>query len=164
MINKSLSFSELRDALLVALSSPPDVQRQTLQYTLTHHANKEPVGLVNHFTIGADPEIMLQASSLVPPYSEKIIYAASLGLLTGVAFGADLSGRQVEIRPWASKSTLETVASIQVSLKWLSSWLTKINPNVKHTFLCYPFIEGDGLGGHIHFGKRNRSRDFYLEL
>lgn len=144
-------FQQRREDLLKYGPTPELVAR------LRRRIGKTPVGLVNHFTVGGDPEFALLGGPEAGWEHGGYIHASILGLNTGGAFGADLCGRQVELRLRASRSTLEVVASAMVTLRWFSAWLQHRHPKLKATFVCQPYFNGDGLGGHVHFGRRNRA-------
>ena len=150
-------FQNLRQALIdnKGLATPE------LNAQLQRRERKEsPCGLVNHFTVGGDPEFALiagqESSPEFPSSSSQQIPAQNLGLTTGGAFGADLSGRQIELRLWASRSTLEVVASARVTLQWFVSWLQERQGIINPILVCSPFFNNDGFGGHVHFGRRTR--------
>lgn len=103
--------------------------------------------LVNHFSVGADPEFGFLDK-------QQYTHASGLGLDTLCAFGCDLSGRQAELRAAPSKFVLEVVASVADELRWLS--LAKPATRKCH-WISNGFIEGDGFGGHIHFGRKQPS-------
>lgn len=104
---------------------------------------------VNRFKLGADPEFIFQ----VP--SGNRYDARLLGLQQGLAFGMDNNGRLTEIRPHPSRSALEVVASILTTLRWLAV----IFPNtVDFHWVSGVFLHGDGIGGHVHFGRKRPSR------
>jgi hypothetical protein len=101
--------------------------------------------LVNHFKLGADPEFVFLSMSEMARKD-----ASNFGLAAGVAFGADNCGRIAELRPHPSCSALAVVASLQSTLKWLAIH-TPVTMN--YIWRCGAFVEGDSLGGHIHFGR-----------
>ncbi len=101
--------------------------------------------LVNHFKVGADPEFIFLT---IREMARKD--AQSFGLAAGVAFGADNCGRIAELRPHPARSTLAVVASIQSTLKWLAVHKPQ---TMNYIWRCGAFVEGDALGGHIHFGR-----------
>lgn len=110
------------------------------------------VRLLNRFPIGADPEFMfLQESS----GEVRGVSATDIGFKTGLAFGADVNGRLAELRPKPNKFGLKVVASLLATLRWLAY----LNP--KTTYLIWKagaYSQRDGLGGHIHFGRKAASR------
>ena len=108
--------------------------------------------LVNHFKIGADPEFSFLVKKIDSrkEASYQRIEAATLGFKTGAAWGADTSGRQVEIRPHASKSVLRVCASVLETLRWMVA----CEPKTKEYVWCpAAYMAGDGHGGHTHFGR-----------
>jgi hypothetical protein len=110
--------------------------------------------LINSFKLGADPEFIFQnrAGNRIP--------ATALALKTGIAFGADQNGRLVELRPKAYRSALKVMASILQELRWL----TIVCPATQgYSWLCGAFMFGDGIGGHVHFGRKRATRDQEVE-
>lgn len=105
--------------------------------------------LVNAYKLGADPEFVME-------YRDARIDAMQLGLQTGYAFGADMNGRLVEIRPAPSRSALEVIASTMVTLQWLG---LMHQAALAYTWKAGAFVQKDGLGGHVHFGRKRNNRD-----
>ncbi len=101
--------------------------------------------LVNHFKLGADPEFVFLSTAEMARKD-----ASSFGLAAGVAFGADNCGRIAELRPHPHRSALAVVASLQSTLKWLAVHKPQ---TMNYIWRCGAFVEGDGLGGHLHFGR-----------
>lgn len=111
---------------------------------------------VNRFKLGADPEfVFISGRKGAIEEEERRVDAHQLGLKQGLAFGADNNGRLTEIRPHPSRSALKVCASVMSTLRWMA--------------LCYPdllgmqwragaFIHGDGIGGHVHFGRKRPNR------
>lgn len=108
-----------------------------------------PERVLNHFLVGADPEFLFMDNA------GGGVDASVLGLQQAQAFGADNSGRQCEIRPTPSRSTLDVVASMASTLRWLSI-LKPRTRQVAWRSGCYVAHDGflDGLGGHVHFGRK----------
>lgn len=102
--------------------------------------------LVNVFKIGADPEFVFA------DLDRGIrLDAETFGLKTGIAFGADMNGRLVELRPRASRSALDVLASILEELRWLANYKPKA------ANMCWragAFLYKDGIGGHVHLGRK----------
>jgi hypothetical protein len=116
--------------------------------------------LVNSFMLGADPEFQLQ----IPHANrDEVNYnAEALGLKTGLAYGADMNGRLVEIRPYPSRFALEVVGSMLVTLRWMA---LLVPGSRELAWKAGAFTGVDGLGGHVHFGRkavsaRVKARDF----
>lgn len=105
--------------------------------------------LINHFTMGADPEYVMIGSSC------NYIYASSLSLNTMEAFGCDLSGRQMELRVAPSRFVLNIVASILETLRWQ---IVKYPKTLSYTWKAIGFMDNDGCGGHVHFARKNKNR------
>lgn len=102
--------------------------------------------LVNHFTIGADPEF-----SLVDHLKGSFINAENLGLVTGAAFGMDMNGRLAELRPIPSRFALDVLASVWSELRWMA---LSIPTSRELSWQAVPYDGRDGLGGHIHFARK----------
>jgi hypothetical protein len=119
---------------------------------------QESPRLINRFMLGADPEFIF-VGTYKGQYGEKDqdyrIDASSVGLKTGLAFGADQNGRLIELRPKPDRFALKVLASIWSELKWLAL----LHPEtMKHSWQCGAFLLGDGIGGHIHFGRKRPNR------
>lgn len=109
---------------------------------------RDPPRLINSFKIGADPEFIFRSG-------RQRVSATVLGLKTGLAFGADQNGRLVELRPKAYRSALKVMASILQELRWL----TVTQPvTQKYEWLAGAWQMGDGIGGHVHFGRKRETR------
>lgn len=106
---------------------------------------------INRFKLGADPEFVVMRRELGE--RTRIDAATGLGLKQGLAFGADNNGRLVEVRPYPSRSALEVVASILETLRWMASYTA-----TPYEWVCGAFIMDDGIGGHVHFGRKRPSR------
>lgn len=101
--------------------------------------------LVNHFQVGADPEFVF-----LSPLGTRTD-AKEFGFQAGLAYGADNNGRLAEIRPAPSRFVLSTLASTWSTMKWMSI----LHPlTLRYAWRAGAFIENDGLGGHVHFGRR----------
>lgn len=109
---------------------------------------KEPK-LVNHFSLGADPEFVFTDDK------GRYVHAEKQGLDTLSAFGCDMAGRQAELRAYPSRSALAVVASLVDTLRWMNATMevSKLN------WLGTPFFERDGCAGHIHFGRKRPRRE-----
>ena len=130
--------------------------------------------LLNHFAVGSDPEFVL-----FDPKNLRVLPAFILPLKTGLAFGADLNGRLMEIRPKPSKFILNSVASILTTMRWLAWQLAPTFNDCQ--WICPPIVDRrygplkiditghlvtfreetpatyDGIGGHIHFGRKRQA-------
>lgn len=105
---------------------------------------------LNHFSIGADPEFIFMTGGVRED-------ARHLGLKAGLAFGADNNGRLVELRPEPSRSALSVLTSIWLTMHWLAAYVQN-TPN--YIWRSGAYAEADGLGGHVHFGrKQDRLRE-----
>ena len=105
--------------------------------------------LVNSYKIGADPEFIFRQGT-------ARLDARTLGLKTGLAFGADNNSRLVELRPKAYRNALKVVASILQELRWMA---VVIPATQQIDWLAGAFLNGDGIGGHVHFGRKRETRD-----
>lgn len=154
----------LREALLKGWTKAADVEAPWPQqiepariarwYKHLYSAPSEPlpVGnrLVNHFMLGADPEFVFHDGS-------QRIDARNYHLKAGPAFGADNNGRLCELRPQPSRSALSVLASLWLAMRWLAVFQPQV---LRAHWRSGGFFEGDGLGGHVHFGrKRTKFRD-----
>ena len=117
--------------------------------------------LVNHFKIGADPEFVFEIPGLGDLRLDgtrdgRRIEARALGMKTGLFMGADQNGRLAELRPKPSKSCLKVLASLLAEMRW---GLHAYGPKLQDaSWRCNPFMFADGLGGHIHFGRKRPTR------
>lgn len=122
--------------------------------------------LVNRFMLGADPEFIFVRDTGRPEHYDYDredtirrfvrVDAAAVGLKTGLAFGADQNGRLIEMRPRPDRFALKVLASCWAALKWMAL----MHPEtLKYEWQCGAFLFGDGLGGHIHFGRKRPTRD-----
>lgn len=114
---------------------------------------------VNRFKLGADPEFCFTTCTrsaggriLAGPIR---VDASTIGLAQGPAFGADNNGRLAEIRPWPSRSAVEVVASVLNTLRWLALLNDKA---AGCEWECGAYLYDDGLGGHVHFGRKRPTR------
>lgn len=160
---KQLKSEFLREALLRGWTAPPaDLGwmeragrdrmdrwfRQLYQLSECLPIPKER--FLNHFSIGADPEFIFMTGGVRED-------ARHLGLKAGLAFGADNNGRLVELRPEPSRSVLSVLTSIWLTMHWLAIYVQN-TPN--YIWRAGAYAEADGLGGHVHFGrKQDRLRD-----
>ena len=104
--------------------------------------------LANHFLVGADPEFVFMNSG-------GRVSAEHFEFKAGLAYGADNNGRLVEIRPKPSRWVLEVLTSTWSTLKWMSL----LEPaTLQYQWRAGAFYADDGLGGHIHFGRKRPSR------
>jgi hypothetical protein len=105
---------------------------------------------LNHFCLGSDPEF-----SLI--YQGDRMEAVSAGLKVGLVAGADQNERLVELRPWQSVSAVEHVAGILTALRWLHRVYGRYAAAC--AWRSGGFYSGDGMGGHVHFGRKRPTRD-----
>lgn len=130
----------------VASSVPP---RITERWARKLHAVGEPTWtpqrrLANRFKLGADPEFVISDGR------QRLDAAAGFGMVPGAFIGADQNGRLAEVRPCPSRSALEVVASIWLELEMG----TRLYDLGRYQLLAGAFIYNDGIGGHIHVGRK----------
>lgn len=104
--------------------------------------------LLNHFCLGADPEFMFEDRG--QPFA-----AQNLPFKTGLFVGADQNGRLVEVRPQPSRWALDVLASTLDSLRWM---VLLYPETLEFNWKTGAYLHGDGLGGHIHFGRKRPTR------
>jgi hypothetical protein len=104
---------------------------------------------VNRFKLGADPEFVFS-------HGGERTDARLLQLQQGLAFGMDNNGRLTEIRPYPSRSALNVTASILAALRWMAILYPK---TLAYDWCAGAWICGDGVGGHVHFGRKRPGRD-----
>lgn len=106
---------------------------------------------LNNFCIGSDPEFVFATR----PGARKA-NAADLGLKPGLACGSDQNMRLAELRGWPSTSVVEHLAGVLSSLRWMY----RLYPNVReYQWKAGAWYDGDGIGGHVHFGRKRSTRD-----
>ena len=109
---------------------------------------------VNRYKLGADPEFVF-IEGRGDPDDERRVDASTLGMKQGQAFGADNNGRLAEIRPHPSRSALKVCASVMNTLRWMNT----VYPNLQQLkWKSGAYIHGDGIGGHVHFGRKRPTR------
>lgn len=101
--------------------------------------------LLNHFMLGADPEWVIDR------YGERVD-ASALELKTASAFGADMNGRLLELRAFPSRWAVEVLAGISDTLHWAAYCIPK--QGTRDKWLTGAYQHDDGLGGHVHFGRK----------
>lgn len=106
---------------------------------------------LNHFCVGSDPEFAFS-----DPGRDHKINATDLGLKVGLAAGCDQNERLVELRPFPSPSVVKHVAGILTCLRWMSRVYGRYTNQL--TWRSGAFFDGDGMGGHVHFGRKRPSR------
>jgi len=160
-----MSFKEQKSAFRLAmavegvphwskLSTPLEVPRQQLDEWQAKFWQPKAFSLIpaaprllNHFAVGADPEFSFFDSD-----GHKV-NAENCGLQAGLAFGADNCGRIAELRPTASRFCLDTVASILAELRAMAEFVPEC---LKFHWRCGAYDGHDGLGGHVHFGRKRK--------
>lgn len=142
--------AEIDRAFPLGYNVPPTRLEKWLR-KLTAYPKDAPLAqkLVNRFKLGADPEFVLI-------YDHDRVNASALKLSQGLAFGADNNGRLVEIRPWPSRSAVEVLASMLATLRWFELSHPAIQ---QYQWIADALTLDDGLGGHVHFGRKRPNRD-----
>lgn len=102
--------------------------------------------LINAFKVGADPEFVF-ADLDRGTRSDAEIFR----LKTGLAFGADMNGRLVELRPRASRFALNVLSSVLEELRWLAAYNRE---TLAFAWRAGAFLYKDGIGGHVHLGRK----------
>lgn len=104
---------------------------------------------LNRFCVGSDPEFAFRERN-------AHVNAYSLGLRVGLAAGCDQNERIAELRPWPSVSVVEHITGIMSALRWM--W--RAYPHVQsYRWRAGAFFDQDGLGGHVHFGRKRPTRE-----
>jgi Phage phiEco32-like COOH.NH2 ligase-type 2 len=146
------------DALAKAIGiSVPDSMltrwRTRFYSALPVQFNATPL-LVNRFCVGADPEFIFAKKAKVNSFGERVpveyVHAETLDLSTLEAFGADMSGRQAELRAYPSRSVLKVVASMMDEMRWLNEAKSLDN----YDWIAPAIFSRDGVGGHVHIGRK----------
>lgn len=106
--------------------------------------------VVNHFTIGADPEFMMT------DLNDQLRRAVDFGLRPGTAFGGDQNGRLVEIRPHPDTFALKVLASTWATMKWMAALMPECRPLI---WTAPPFKHRDGIGGHVHLARKTPNKE-----
>lgn len=104
--------------------------------------------LVNHFSLGADPEFCFMT------LNGERYPAEGFGLHTGGCAGADGNARLAELRSAPSRQALRVVASLLGAFRWLAAYKPQ---TLGYAWVAFPYIQGDGVGGHVLFGRLNRA-------
>ena len=128
---------------------------KTRFYAINEIEFKEQFKTINKFCLGADPEFVFQ-NFTGGENDTTYVFSQQLGLNTLEAFGSDMTGRQAELRAWPNRSSLYVVASLVDTLRWMS---IRYPATLKYKWIANAFFGGDGVGGHIHFGRKRGDRD-----
>ena len=143
------TLEQVKQAMPFGHQLPPHLLERWLNKMLTiPNGFSSQRRYVNRFKLGADPEF------LFAHHGERI-NADALKLSQGLAFGMDNNGRLTEIRPYPHRSALHVTASILTTLRWLSILYPQ---TMQYEWLAGAFLLGDGLGGHVHFGRKRPGR------
>lgn len=147
--------SQFREAFPLGYTVPnPTMQKWFKKFRKVEDGFSAVARNVNHFKLGADPEFVFAW----PQNSEgagDIMHAHGLHLKQGPAFGEDNNGRLAEIRPYPSRSALEVCASVLSTLRWMA--ILKPDTNY-YQWVAGAYLYRDGLGGHVHFGRKRPTR------
>jgi len=126
------------------------VEKWVTKFYKNHSVEKLPISnrLVNRFMVGADPEFTFMRDG-------EFSHATNYNLHVGLAFGADLAGRPVELRPAPSRFVLDVLASILAELRWMA---ITAPATLSADWVSRPYVNWDGhhdgIGGHVHFGRK----------
>lgn len=121
------------------------------QKALRRPAEKVPCNwanprLVNCFKVGCDPEFVVLDSF------GSAVHAHDMGLGTGTAYGADGSGRPVELRAQPSRFVVEVVASLLDTLRLFNAHIQ--SARTSNHWMTGGLVGRESIGGHVHFGRR----------
>lgn len=106
---------------------------------------------INNFCIGSDPEFVF-----IHPAQSKKIRANDVGLRPGLAAGCDQNLRLAELRGYPTTSAVEHVAGLMASLRWMYRTYPR---TLEMSWRAGAHYDGDGIGGHVHFGRKRPNRD-----
>lgn len=149
-----------------------EIEKGRLERWLRHFLRVDPAftsqrRYVNRFKLGADPEFVFAQIKQARTYvddsgmvqvgrpTETQYPAHSVGLKQGPAFGMDNNGRLVEVRPHPSRSALDVCASMLTTLRWMAALYPA---SLGFPWKAGAFLFNDGVGGHVHFGRKRPSR------
>lgn len=121
--------------------------QQLIQYSATPR-------LVNRFALGADPEFVFST------FKGGYFHAERLGMNTILPFGCDMAGRQAELRAHSSRFALEVIASLVDALRWIPRFYA----TQELLWLAQPYMANDGVGGHVHFGRKRPTRELEIDI
>lgn len=133
-------------------------EQQALVWASTHEPLMSPSAFsasgrhLNHFCVGSDPEFCFAN----PFGGEGKVDAVSCGMKVGLAAGCDQNERLIELRPWPSVSVVEHVAGILTALRWMYRVYNRYA--LAYNWRSGAYFAGDGLGGHVHFGRKRPTR------
>jgi hypothetical protein len=133
-----------------------DADQKKVDWALNHKPLMSPSiftitgRYLNHFCVGSDPEFCFRDE-----YNHRV-EAVACGLKVGLAAGADQNERLVELRPWPSVSVVEHMAGILTALRWLHRVFNQATS--RYLWRAGAYFAGDGIGGHIHFGRKRPTR------
>lgn len=144
-------------SVLTGVNKPPETDQEKAWFIWCN--NHEPLlspslmslygRHINNFLVGSDPEFAFSDG-------RHRLDAYSCGLKVGLAAGCDQNERLVELRPWPSVSAVDHIAGVLCALRWLRR---TSNPVVIDAiWRAGAFFNGDGLGGHVHFGRKRPTR------
>lgn len=105
---------------------------------------------MNNFCLGSDPEF-----AFISPGNRRKTRAVDVGLKPGLAAGCDQNLRLAELKGWPTPSVVEHVASLMSALRWMY----RVHPmSSQYYWRAGAHCDGDGLGGHVHFGRKRPNR------
>ena len=120
--------------------------------------------LINRYMLGADPELVVGYEHSTDGFQRVDAGKAGLQLIAGKAFGADNNDRLLELRPTPSRFAVDVVASIWITMRWLQvDILQRYGQRHDLVWKSEPFIANDGVGGHIHFGRKRWDKEKAIE-
>ncbi len=144
---------EIQRQLLMGVTPQADsaVVEKAADYLFRHRPGlfKGNGRRINRFMVGADPECVFETRN------GGMIHAVSVGLLPALAYGADQNTRLVEMRATPSRSTFEVVASLLATMRWM---YRGCRPSQDLVWRAGAFAHSDGIGGHVHFGRKRTDR------
>jgi hypothetical protein len=145
-------------AYLMGRIKTNDLSGRTAQWVLDHKPLKQPSissmsgRRINRFCVGSDPEF-----AFAGPNGRDRLEAIGAGMKVGLAAGADQNERLVELRPWPSQSVVAHVAGILTALRWM--YRVYSPAYLPYQLRTGAFFAGDGMGGHVHFGRKRPTRE-----
>lgn len=152
-----MTRQEILKAVLMGQSVTPTALKEQagLEWATKHDPLMSPSAFsvtgrhLNHFCVGSDPEFCFVSG-------DGKADAVTCGMKVGLAAGADQNERLIELRPWPSVSVVEHIAGVLTALRWMY----RVYNRYAATFVwrAGAYFAGDGLGGHVHFGRKRPTR------
>lgn len=109
--------------------------------------------LLNTFCVGSDPEFCFASG-------KRKTNATEFGLRPALAFGSDQNSRLAELRPAPSRSVVAHVASLLSTMRWM---VRRHPGTLQCSWRAGAFYDEDGMGGHVHFGRKRPTREQEIE-